>query len=376
MVLDPDYLKTLLDGFRSAPGPTTDIRELQQRGLDYDDPKFEFHLQHLAERHYVERDDGRGGIGLKKGADGFCQWSVIPLRLTAAGHEFAETHRPPRGTANRKVEGNHMAVTRDFSKREGYRAKPAEMIREDSPAALRSFVLRQVSDRASSDIHRARTVVTNALRYIPDPSNRSVSEIWHEMQKAVLNCPWFFIYDLIEELYRDLWWSKDAQEAFANNVNELFDEENIGWQFKIAPTEFGGAPQIVVRGDEAFEKTVEDAGLALNANNQTAARTELREAIHDLSRRPAPDLTGAIHHAIAALECVAKEICREPGETLGQIAKKHPDRFPSPLGDAVSKLYGFASDRGRHVTEGKMPRQQEAQLVVSISAALTAFLLD
>jgi len=48
---------------------------------------------------------------------------------------------------------------------------------------------------------------------------------------------------------------------------------------------------------------------------------------------------------MAALECVANTVCGEESETLGQLIKKHPDKFPAPLGDAVSKLYGFASEK-------------------------------
>jgi hypothetical protein len=223
-----------------------------------------------------------------------------------------------------------------------------------------------------------RTIASDALGYVPDPSNKSVSEIWREIQHAIRTCPWFLIYDLIEELYRDIPWRSDDRDAFVNRVNEFFDEQNIGWQLKIVPTDIEGlsAPQIVIRGNDEFERTFETARRALDASSKNTARAELQEAVQDLSRRPDPDLAGAIHHAMAALECVTKEICREPGETLGQIIKKHPGRFPAPLGDAVAKLYGFASDRGRHVTEGKLPSQKEAELTVSVSAALITFLLD
>jgi len=36
------------------------------------------------------------------------------------------------------------------------------------------------------------------------------------------------------------------------------------------------------------------------------AKTEIREALNDLSRRPTPDITGAIQHSLACLECVAR----------------------------------------------------------------------
>ena len=85
---DPEYVKQLLSAFQSAPNPTTDIEELAGAGLPNDDPKFEFHMMLLHDQGFVESE--LGGIGLSKGADGGIMWSVIPLRLTASGHEFAE----------------------------------------------------------------------------------------------------------------------------------------------------------------------------------------------------------------------------------------------------------------------------------------------
>ena len=44
----------------------------------------------LHDSGFVDSESRTGGIGFSRGADGFVQWSVIPLRLTASGHEFAE----------------------------------------------------------------------------------------------------------------------------------------------------------------------------------------------------------------------------------------------------------------------------------------------
>ena len=90
MTPDVDYLKKLLNAFRDAPDPTTDIQELEKAGLDYHEARFEFHMELLLDQGYIASDSRRGGFGLDKGADGGGQWSVIPLRLTASGHEFAE----------------------------------------------------------------------------------------------------------------------------------------------------------------------------------------------------------------------------------------------------------------------------------------------
>jgi hypothetical protein len=93
---DANYLKQLLTAFQGAPNPTTDIRELEGAGLSIDDPKFEFHMMLLQDGGFMESESRAGGIGLSKGADGSIQWSVIPLRLTASGHEFERLWRVVR----------------------------------------------------------------------------------------------------------------------------------------------------------------------------------------------------------------------------------------------------------------------------------------
>jgi hypothetical protein len=53
MKIDQDYLKGLLEAFENAEEPTTDIEELQRLGFNYEDDKFIFHLQILADRMLV-----------------------------------------------------------------------------------------------------------------------------------------------------------------------------------------------------------------------------------------------------------------------------------------------------------------------------------
>jgi hypothetical protein len=88
--IDQDYLKKLLVACQASEKPTFDIEDLKAAGFDYDDQKFEFHMKILDDQHLIEQDDGDSGFGLTKGADGFLSWSVLPLRLTASGHQFIE----------------------------------------------------------------------------------------------------------------------------------------------------------------------------------------------------------------------------------------------------------------------------------------------
>jgi hypothetical protein len=110
----------------------------------------------------------------------------------------------------------------------------------------------------------------------------------------------------------------------------------------------------------------------LKETGRTTAASEVHEALRDISRRPNPDRTGAIQHAIAALECTARSVTGDPNATLGSLVSKL--NLPKPLDVAVEKLWGFASDRARHLREGKSVSDDEAELVVSVACAVCAFL--
>ncbi len=105
------------------------------------------------------------------------------------------------------------------------------------------------------------------------------------------------------------------------------------------------------------------------------AQNELHSALRDISRRPDPDLTGAVQHALAALECVARDVCGDPKATLGGILERHPGLLPGPLDAAVEKIWGYASEMGRHVREGREPQRAEVELLVELAAAVSTYLV-
>ena len=93
-----------------------------------------------------------------------------------------------------------------------------------------------------------------------------------------------------------------------------------------------------------------------------------------LSRRPEPDLRGAVYHAMGSLECLARAITGDPKATLGEILKKHPDLVPRPLNEALSKMWGYASNEARHIKEGREPKREEAELLVGLAAMVATYL--
>lgn len=71
--------------------------------------------------------------------------------------------------------------------------------------------------------------------------------------------------------------------------------------------------------------------------------------------------------------CVARDVC-DSKDTLGDLLRRHPDLFPKPVDQIVEKAWGYTSNYGRHLTEGKPPEFDEAELVVGLSGVLSRYL--
>jgi DNA-binding IclR family transcriptional regulator len=114
---DPDYIKRLLVAFQDAPEPTTDIEELKQQGLSYEDSQFYFHLRLLRDQGFVEREDGEYGLGVQTMSAGNHSWSIVPLRLTASGHEFAEAmgHSKAFAAVKSSLVTSSLSIMRDVA---------------------------------------------------------------------------------------------------------------------------------------------------------------------------------------------------------------------------------------------------------------------
>lgn len=213
-----------------------------------------------------------------------------------------------------------------------------------------------------------RDVLCTVLRKLPDRSNWSeYPNIWNECQYVVEGAPWYRVYDFIEAIYRTLLaGSDDRAERWQSSVNEYFIEAGVGWKMVDGLLE--------TRGPEAFEAGVAEARVALEAAALPTARQEIQEALRDLSRRPDADLTGAVHHAMGALESTARMAAGEPRATLGEVLKRHPDLLPKPLDEALGKAWGYASEAARHIREGHSPSRAEAELIVGMAAAACTYL--
>lgn len=260
-----------------------------------------------------------------------------------------------------------------FSERHGYQPDDAEVtVRLEAPDELRGVIV-DLAYESGLGPHAMRSLVCRVLRSREDPNNWSAfPNVDGEVRGHLDSCEWFEVYDIVEAIYARLAESPTGehggQEAtyFEDEVNKYFRRRGIGWQLTEGRLE--------TRGSESFEHTLAEARAELAESGRTTAANEIHQAISDLSRRLRPDITGAIQHALAALECVARDVSGDEKATLGAILSRNPGLVPPPLDSALEKLWGFASEQGRHLREGREPSHEEAELAVQVAAAVSRYL--
>lgn len=278
-----------------------------------------------------------------------------------------------------------------FSQRNRYAKPPEISVREELPQKLRPPIAQIAARRVGS-----KTLI-QIVKAVLDPYDLNPpSQVagWVIFvgngdadlivaTKMLDQSAWFRVYDVIESIHRHLV-RRDQQggipvegaphaPVFERDINRYFVNTGIGWQLVNG--------EIVTRGSEAFERTLEVAGQELAERPTTQAR--IREAINDLSRRPQPDLSGAVSHAFAAMECIIGDIKYTPEEirldkrhTFGSFLQRHPDLFPSEdLKEGFQYLWRYANNEGsRHGKEGLEPARDEVELIVSLAATLVTYL--
>lgn len=256
-----------------------------------------------------------------------------------------------------------------FSIRLGYISTDVDIsVREGAPQEFREALIALASSYGLGS-EGLRHVVCKGLLKRPNRSNSSPSYIDEEVDSLIESAPWHKIYDVAECVYKDLAQRNDyetPQEQFAVRLNGVMIEFGIGWQM------VDGA--IVVRGAQTFQDTSERAVAALRNTGRPIAENEVKQALSDLSRRPEPDVTGAIQHTVAALECVARDISNEPNKNLGQLKGKLS--VPELMEAVMQNLWKFASEQGRHVREGQNLNFKDAELAVTITSALVVYLTN
>jgi hypothetical protein len=239
-------------------------------------------------------------------------------------------------------------------------------VRKAAPAELRHFLLAQ-AQRAGLEPAQIRSIICDVLLVPRHPDLYSHPENVTKENIAHLDAaPWYEIYDLLEVLHRKISsLSPSEAETFSAVMNSYFHKRGIGWALADGKVEARTEPPATAALIVAVD-TLVSAGLPTSAQ-------EFREARRDLSRRPEPDLTGAVQHALAGLEAAVRATTGDSHATLGALLQRHPSVLPPPLDSAIQKVWGYASETARHLREGASVPFPEAELVVGLAAVVAAY---
>ncbi len=255
-----------------------------------------------------------------------------------------------------------------FSQRHGLAPEGVPItIRYEAPQWLRDFIV-ATAQSVGVGVNRLREMLCSRLLESPDLTNYSPGNLEREVLILLRDAEWYHVFDFCEDIAACLsQLSQFEAQEFSQKLNEAFRRKGVGWQMLDGKLE--------TRGEESFEASTRNAIRLAAELGKPVASKELHEALLDLSKRPNPDVSGAIMHAMAALECVARDTTGDVNSTLGAILKKYPGKLPSPLDEALSKIWGFASDKARHLRENHPPLLEDAELLVGLSGTLSAYLL-
>jgi hypothetical protein len=99
MRIDIGYIKNLLDVVLEHDHPDFRIDHEDIKPLWYGDDeninKLVFHMEILEDQSLIESSINSNGIGFRRMSNGEFTVSIIPLRLTAQGHQFASDLSKP-----------------------------------------------------------------------------------------------------------------------------------------------------------------------------------------------------------------------------------------------------------------------------------------
>lgn len=262
-----------------------------------------------------------------------------------------------------------------FSKRYGFEASvnEDELVTDEAPISLRKWLVVLARECGIAPIPLRRLICRAVGEYdfpVGTYDQFNDQKVANDCIGLLLSCEWHRVFDAIERIasyLSEVDYSPDVHAYFHSELNDYFIHNKLGWKLIDCAIE--------IRGSHGFVETVRSASDSLLSAGLAVASREMRASLSDLSKRPEPDLTGAIRHAMASLECIARHQTDNPSATLGSIIKSHPQLLPKPLDQVIEKAWGYSSEYARHVREGQNPSFEDAQLVVSLCAAVSSYLI-
>jgi len=168
---------------------------------------------------------------------------------------------------------------------------------------------------------------------------------------------------------------RDIQEEIAAELQRLFIEENLAFEFSNGT--------VYRRGRRHTADRVASAQLVLGDPRLIKALTHFNKALAFFRTPSNPDFENAVKEAVCAVEAAARALFPSTGATLADVVKSitgsGPGQLPKPIAQTFHGLYGFRSGGqgiGHGGAEGGTATKQLAEYSLSISASQIVLLVD
>lgn len=273
-----------------------------------------------------------------------------------------------------------------------------DLIEGDFPDSARNGLLHVISEAIEKDYLRGWFVAAKELRRIAriaplDYDANSVGGIRQarsDVESQLNQIEWDRVYDFCERLYSHLtadisrWYNDEettttkaqAQSFFAEEVQRLFEEENLGYEFRDGLVQRRGKRHTIAQTDKA--------GKALVDQRLNAARSHFSKALRYFHDRKKADHENTVKEAVCAVEAAAKELFPDArAKTLGDFVNwatsSERNLLPKTIGQTLSGLYGFRNS-GEGVSHGAASggavTAELSEYVLGLAASQIIFLTD
>jgi hypothetical protein len=268
-------------------------------------------------------------------------------------------------------------------------------IDRDFPVSARNGLLHLLADAVEKDFLRGWPAVAVELRRVARASPheysyssvQSINRAQTDSETYLNKISWERVYDLCERLYSHLAYGRtydevtittkaQAQLFFAEEIQRLFEEENLAFEFR------DGLVQR--RGKRHTIDQVGKAEGALAELRLDAARKHFSKALRYFRDREKPDPENAVKEAVCAVEAAAKELFPDSNAaTLGDFIKwaTGSDRglLPKTIGQTFGGLYAFRNGGegvSHGATSGGAATIELAEYILAMAASQIIFLAD
>ena len=271
------------------------------------------------------------------------------------------------------------------------------LIEGDFPDSARNGLLHLISEAVENNYLRGWSTAAKELRRLariaPRDDENSVNGIRQTRSDVVsqLNqVDWDRAYDFCERLHSHLtadvssWYNGEevvttkaqAQSFFSEEIQRLFEEENLSYDFRDGLVQRRGKRHTIVQTDKA--------GKALADQRLDSARSHFSKALRYFHDRKKADHENTVKEAVCAVEAAAKELFPDAkAKTLGDFVNwatsGERNLLPKTIGQTLSGLYGFRNS-GEGVSHGAasggVVTPEISEYVLGLAASQIIFLTD